>query len=243
MPRVAVRCQRPGYRPLPPQPVLQALLERLREGLLLFTEDGRLRWPIQPRRTCWRAVMVVPPLSGFASCCPLRWNTRASMVTGTAACRWARGHAHLYHHGWWTGALPGLVPSYRRTGRLRARTAAAPRRAAPGLPAAQRHPGETAAIGEDGLDRPASRRRAHEINNPIGYVHSNLGSLQGYLRSLFTVIEAYERALRAPDPKALIPEIDDIRDRLDTISSAATAAADGRIARGSIERGRASCVI
>ncbi|WP_313172293.1 ATP-binding protein [Stenotrophomonas sp.] len=56
---------------------------------------------------------------------------------------------------------------------------------------------------------------AHEINNPIGYVHSNLGSLQEYLRSLFTVIEAYERALRAPDPKALIPEIDDIRDRLD----------------------------
>ena len=29
------------------------------------------------------------------------------------------------------------------------------------------------------------------------------------------MIEAYERALRAPDPKALIPEIDDIRDRLD----------------------------
>ena len=56
---------------------------------------------------------------------------------------------------------------------------------------------------------------AHEINNPIGYVHSNLGSLQEYLRSLFTVIEAYERALRAPDPKLQIPEIDDIRDRLD----------------------------
>lgn len=56
---------------------------------------------------------------------------------------------------------------------------------------------------------------AHEINNPIGYVHSNLGSLQEYLRSLFTVIEAYERALRAPDPKALIPEIDDIRNRFD----------------------------
>ena len=56
---------------------------------------------------------------------------------------------------------------------------------------------------------------AHEINNPIGYVHSNLGSLQEYLRSLFTLIEAYERALRAPDPKALIGEIDDIRNRTD----------------------------
>ncbi len=56
---------------------------------------------------------------------------------------------------------------------------------------------------------------AHEINNPIGYVHSNLGSLQEYLRSLFSLIEAYERALQAPDPKALIPEIDDIRSRSD----------------------------
>ncbi|WDS36861.1 ATP-binding protein [Pseudoxanthomonas sp.] len=56
---------------------------------------------------------------------------------------------------------------------------------------------------------------AHEINNPIGYVHSNLGSLQEYLRSLFTLIEAYERALRAPDPKALLSEIDDIRTRFD----------------------------
>ena len=56
---------------------------------------------------------------------------------------------------------------------------------------------------------------AHEINNPIGYVHSNLGSLQEYLRSLFTMIEAYERALRAPDPKSMVSEIDDIRDRLD----------------------------
>lgn len=56
---------------------------------------------------------------------------------------------------------------------------------------------------------------AHEINNPIGYVHSNLGSLQEYLRSLFTVIEAYERALRAPDPKALLAEIDEIRSRAD----------------------------
>ena len=56
---------------------------------------------------------------------------------------------------------------------------------------------------------------AHEINNPIGYVHSNLGSLQEYLRSLFTVIEAYERALHAPDPKQLLPEIEEIRTRLD----------------------------
>ncbi len=56
---------------------------------------------------------------------------------------------------------------------------------------------------------------AHEINNPIGYVHSNLGSLQEYLHSLFALIDAYERALRSPDPRAMIPEIDQTRSRLD----------------------------
>ncbi|WP_082113151.1 ATP-binding protein [Pseudoxanthomonas suwonensis] len=56
---------------------------------------------------------------------------------------------------------------------------------------------------------------AHEINNPIGYVHSNLGSLQEYLHSLFALIEAYERALRSSDPRASIPEIDQTRERLD----------------------------
>ncbi len=56
---------------------------------------------------------------------------------------------------------------------------------------------------------------AHEINNPIGYVHSNLGSLQEYLHSLFHLIEAYERALRAPDPLAMLPELEDIRKRCD----------------------------
>jgi signal transduction histidine kinase len=56
---------------------------------------------------------------------------------------------------------------------------------------------------------------AHEINNPIGYVHSNLGSLQEYLHSLFQLIEAYERALRAPDPRAMLIELEDIRKRSD----------------------------
>lgn len=35
---------------------------------------------------------------------------------------------------------------------------------------------------------------AHEINNPIGYVNSNLGSLQGYLKQLFDVIDTYQKA-------------------------------------------------
>jgi two-component system NtrC family sensor kinase len=35
---------------------------------------------------------------------------------------------------------------------------------------------------------------AHEINNPIGYVSSNLGSLDGYLKQLFEVIDTYRGA-------------------------------------------------
>lgn len=33
---------------------------------------------------------------------------------------------------------------------------------------------------------------AHEINNPIGFVNSNIGSLQNYLANLFQLIEHYE---------------------------------------------------
>lgn len=33
---------------------------------------------------------------------------------------------------------------------------------------------------------------AHEINNPIGFVHSNLGSLEKYIQSMLALIEAYE---------------------------------------------------
>jgi two-component system, NtrC family, sensor kinase len=35
---------------------------------------------------------------------------------------------------------------------------------------------------------------AHEINNPIGYIFSNFGSLEGYLGQLFTMLAAYEDA-------------------------------------------------
>ena len=34
---------------------------------------------------------------------------------------------------------------------------------------------------------------AHEINNPIGYVNSNLGALQSYVQKLLTLISAYEQ--------------------------------------------------
>lgn len=35
---------------------------------------------------------------------------------------------------------------------------------------------------------------AHEINNPVGYVASNLGSLGKYISDLFTLLDAYETA-------------------------------------------------
>jgi two-component system NtrC family sensor kinase len=35
---------------------------------------------------------------------------------------------------------------------------------------------------------------AHEINNPIGYIFSNFGSLQGYLAQLFEMLAAYRAA-------------------------------------------------
>ncbi|MBI5451123.1 MAG: response regulator [Gammaproteobacteria bacterium] len=34
---------------------------------------------------------------------------------------------------------------------------------------------------------------AHEINNPVGYITSNIGALQGYIDELFRILEAYER--------------------------------------------------
>ena len=38
---------------------------------------------------------------------------------------------------------------------------------------------------------------AHEINNPIGYVNSNLGTLKGYVKDLLRIVDAYETANQA----------------------------------------------
>jgi len=43
---------------------------------------------------------------------------------------------------------------------------------------------------------------AHEINNPIGFVYSNLGSLEQYLKEIFEVLDLYVRA-ELPDAKQL----------------------------------------
>ena len=36
---------------------------------------------------------------------------------------------------------------------------------------------------------------AHELNNPIGFVHSNLGTLENYLRDVMEIIDAYDQTL------------------------------------------------
>jgi signal transduction histidine kinase len=50
---------------------------------------------------------------------------------------------------------------------------------------------------------------AHEINNPIGYVFSNIGSLAAYVNDMLRLIRAYEQL------KASTPEIDRLRREID----------------------------
>jgi two-component system, NtrC family, sensor kinase len=57
---------------------------------------------------------------------------------------------------------------------------------------------------------------AHEINNPIGYVHSNLGTLRDYTRNLFTLLASYESALAdAQVADGRRRELDEMRQRLE----------------------------
>jgi len=58
---------------------------------------------------------------------------------------------------------------------------------------------------------------AHEINNPIGYVHSNLGTLKGYVRSLLELLDAYESlCVTAPTQfKALTAPVELLKQRVD----------------------------
>ncbi|HTY98812.1 MAG TPA: ATP-binding protein [Rhodocyclaceae bacterium] len=43
---------------------------------------------------------------------------------------------------------------------------------------------------------------AHEINNPIGFVNSNIGTLKGYVGKLLALVDAYERCVKEPPPEA-----------------------------------------
>ncbi|MDO8991130.1 MAG: PAS domain S-box protein [Sideroxyarcus sp.] len=55
---------------------------------------------------------------------------------------------------------------------------------------------------------------AHEINNPIGYVSSNIGTLEKYLGDIFSVLAAYEKAEPSLDETAG-NEIGNIKKRVD----------------------------
>ncbi|MDD5389196.1 MAG: PAS domain S-box protein [Gallionellaceae bacterium] len=57
---------------------------------------------------------------------------------------------------------------------------------------------------------------AHEINNPIGYVHSNLGTLETYIRDLFNLIDGFETAAVAlPDDAPQRGELAQLKQKLD----------------------------
>jgi signal transduction histidine kinase len=57
---------------------------------------------------------------------------------------------------------------------------------------------------------------AHEINNPIGYVHSNIGTLKDYTRNLFSMLAAYENALGGmPVPPDARRALDEQRERFE----------------------------
>ncbi len=56
---------------------------------------------------------------------------------------------------------------------------------------------------------------AHEINNPIGYVHSNLSTLVTYTSHLLSLIEAYEEAVARGSQNPMLSEINEMRRRFD----------------------------
>ncbi|MBB1117977.1 sensor histidine kinase [Stenotrophomonas sp. W1S232] len=198
---------------LPAIEVLQALAERCNDGMLVFREDGAVALSSPYIRQLLQSdggallqldkqMLLLTRESGS-------WN--GSLPIGE---RVVIAHlTHYAHHGVsWYLALVHEIEGHKDYESQLLQRHAELRQAYLRLNGTQEkllQSEKMASIGQ------LAAGVAHEINNPIGYVHSNLGSLQEYLRSLFTVIEAYERALHAPDPKQLLPEIEEIRTRLD----------------------------
>jgi len=56
---------------------------------------------------------------------------------------------------------------------------------------------------------------AHEINNPIGYVFSNFGTLEAYLQRLFEMLQAYEQAEAALAGSAVASHLAALRERVE----------------------------
>ena len=56
---------------------------------------------------------------------------------------------------------------------------------------------------------------AHEINNPIGFISSNLGTLEGYFKQLQEMLDAYREAEEAIGSSELLERLRDLRDRVE----------------------------
>ncbi|MDD4964826.1 MAG: GAF domain-containing protein [Gallionella sp.] len=57
---------------------------------------------------------------------------------------------------------------------------------------------------------------AHEINNPIGYVNSNLGTLEKYLANIFLALDKYDAALAQwHDDNPLVQELQQFKAKID----------------------------
>lgn len=56
---------------------------------------------------------------------------------------------------------------------------------------------------------------AHEINNPIGYIFSNFGTLENYLGSLFEMLTAYENTESVHSAPEVVKELKSKREGLD----------------------------
>jgi signal transduction histidine kinase len=56
---------------------------------------------------------------------------------------------------------------------------------------------------------------AHEINNPINFVTSNVSPLKRDFDDLIEIVDAYEKALQEDDPKAAYEQVQELRKELD----------------------------
>ena len=56
---------------------------------------------------------------------------------------------------------------------------------------------------------------AHEINNPIGFIFSNFGTLEQYLEDLFQMLDAYEQAEASVSDSAALARIRSLKADLD----------------------------
>ena len=56
---------------------------------------------------------------------------------------------------------------------------------------------------------------AHEINNPIGFISSNLGALDGYFKQLQDMLDAYRRAEEAITSSEVIEHLAQLRERVE----------------------------